>query len=392
MGAGSNVRMSNDFERMLQETLCDLADEGQPVNLAGQAIRRGKQAAIRQRIAVGALPLLVVAMIVMPFGLLDRLSGQHHPAPGGGWSGSAAPSPNSSITRSPISLDTDKPTVLSNKLIIGSFYVKDASSKVYNRNTKTYATVNFATAALAPKGTLVAVQDPDSQRVGVLDLATNQVKWMSSGLVAANHIMEWSEDAKYLLYTGMASSGSVSAMILDVSTMRATAVTGALECAERCAPHWMAGYRSIGFNQPTSNGLWHLECYGIDGTKQTGVSGLYGEVLSGSAWSPSGRYVVTAEQGSTAAWITDTQNIQRTARLEYSVTDRNIASKIYSQPNRTDSSAAANVYWITEDQLILVAPSSITRYSFDGSELELFPLTSSNLATQDRRIALTTQG
>lgn len=299
--------MSNDLESGLRAALADLTDGPPPPGLAAVAIRtarrqRRTRLAAAGLVAVAALAAAPVAWAVLP--AADNPPGTGTPA-GGPWP--AGP------------------------LVVTAYTDYRDTSLVLDYATGEYVEMPYRHVAPSPDGTRAVVRDGDGSwahplRVGVLDLATGEVRWID-GLTGGRGAA-WSPDGEEILVTETErSTGLQGFAIVDAETLEYRFV----DHGDVLAPDvnaagaryvWAPGGEGIVLATSVDTGTesapdvsWGVRFYDRSGELQRSLP-MPGPVESEAAFSPDGtRMAVRDPYVGGPVTVVDTQTGEVVARV-----------------------------------------------------------------------------
>ena len=375
--------MSDDFERLLKETLDDLAGTGRPVSLAEPALRQGRRIVARRRGFVAAVAVAAIAAVVVPFAVFNSLaSGEQQPFQSAG-----SQQPNNSSMESVEPLAHPTPTLMTqpvtlpgNWMLAAAGSSKGSGTMLWDRTRRKYRLVPYSGAVPAPVGTQVAIHRTVTGGVGIgiLDLRTDRVQWVA-GPVAESSRVEWSTDGSRLTYAGrVGTSDTVRVVVVSAENAAARTLSSGVPCAPLiCVPQWLPGDNEIGMSQVMADGTWRFRVLSsTDGRTDSELS-LPGAVLSARSWSLDRKYVVVREDGYGSASVVDAATGQVTKRLGDIGSDVQ-SMKQSGRPAMTPGIGfhTERLYWATADRLLSVENSAITQYSLTGYRLDIFPFPS----------------
>ena len=282
--------MTEHLDRLLRDTVTDLAAESEPRDLMPEVLARAKRIRRRQWSGYLAAALTVVLVLTVPY-----LSTRHdRSAP----TITVSPAPSASTAPPPENLD--RPVALPYGWVVtaaGQISVaQGGSSYVLDRTTHRYVRLDYPVAVPAPTGPLVAVASLNGEGVGLLDRRTGHVTWPQR--VAPNS-PEWSPDGTRLLvtidYRGFAT---IDAATAEVQTHL---VDGDHPCNDDCTFTWYPDGKQV-IRAETDTSVPHNEALPdvqrglrlFDAT--TGAPGellpVHGIVARAGNWSPDRRTVL----------------------------------------------------------------------------------------------------
>ncbi|HET6212331.1 MAG TPA: WD40 repeat domain-containing protein [Micromonosporaceae bacterium] len=334
--------MSTELDDAVRETLHELAAEVRPANLTAPALRRAGRIRIRRGALTAAAAVVATAAVATPYVLLhDR--GTHQVPP---------PSVNASVpTRSsppaPPSVQ-DGPV----RLVDGWLLVTGPNGAdelwLWDWVRGRFRSLPYNIAIPAPTGDLVMV-GTDDNRIGVLDLHTDKVRWLPRRGV--DGMVDWAADGRRFVYRAE-DDNLVLADAVALTTRNL-----------RWAPGGTVGASSVAFLPgdsevviPISNGH-QLQAYSVVDGHPTRILPLPVEDPRGHVWSPDGRYLVTRRPDGTLPG-------SNTVVME-AATGRVVAE--FS----TDDDRA--VFWIDDDRLLSIEHRTVRLLSIDGHTLGTYP-------------------
>jgi dipeptidyl aminopeptidase/acylaminoacyl peptidase len=227
--------MTGHLDRLLRDTVTDLAAESEPRDLMPEVLARARR--IRRRQWSGSVAAVVTAALLLA---VPYLTVRHHrdaPTVTVSPSSSPAPLPSPSPSVAPAPANLDQPVALPYGWVVTAASqtnsTQGGSSYVLDRTTRRYVRVDYPIAVPAPTGTLVAVASATDDAIGLLDRRTGRVAWP---LGAGPSSPEWSPDGGRLLvtldYRGFA--------VVDAATgaVHTHLVGDAHPCNDDCAFTW----------------------------------------------------------------------------------------------------------------------------------------------------------
>lgn len=342
-----------NLEDAVRTAVRDLAEEGRPVNLAAGALRRGRRLRLRRRALTGAAALVAVAALAVPY-LVARANPaapDHRPAAP---PSSARPVPpsGSPVPSAPPTLSG--PVALADGWILGSVPAPD-SVYVYDRSARLYRRLPYRFAAPAPTGNLVAVWERG--RIGVVDLATDAVRWVDRDDASILPPHPWSRDGARIAYTTGDSAemdGTTRIVVVEAATAQARTLPAKVRCGDGCFPTWLPDGR-VGMDLPGPSPRG-VQTYRADDGRDAGVVALPGWVGQGSPWSPDGgRVVLLMPDGSTSGPLP--------RALVEVASGRNLG------PVQT----RGDVYWTAPDRMLVVTSDGVAHVAADGTRLSFYP-------------------
>lgn len=224
--------MTEHLDRLLRDTVTDLAAESEPRDLMPQVLVRARRIRRRQWSGYLAAALTALLLLTVPY-----LSARDRAVPPVTVSPAPSMSPAPSVSTAPPSENLDRPVALPYGWVVTAASqtnpTQDGSSYVLDRATHRYVRVDYPVAVPAPSGTLVAVTSPTDGAIGLLDRRTGRVTWPVG---VGPSTPEWSPDGTRLLvtidYRGFA--------IIDAATaeVHTHLVGGAHPCNDDCTVTW----------------------------------------------------------------------------------------------------------------------------------------------------------
>jgi dipeptidyl aminopeptidase/acylaminoacyl peptidase len=224
--------MTDDLDRLLRDTVTDLAAESQPYDLMPGVRTRARRIRLVHRTGYLAAALTAALLLVVPYLSVRR----DHGLP------AVTVSPSSSSVRpspsvAPPPANLDGPVAVPYGWVVTAASQtspsQTGSSYVLDRATHRYVRLDYPMAWPAPTGPFVAVANLDGSGLGLLDRRTGQVKWPSR--IGPND-PEWSPDGSRLLVTidrrGFAVIDPVTAAV------QAHLLDGTYTCNDSCAFTW----------------------------------------------------------------------------------------------------------------------------------------------------------
>ncbi|GAA2619409.1 hypothetical protein GCM10010399_58060 [Dactylosporangium fulvum] len=300
-----------DLDRLVRDTLDDLAADARPAPLLAEAIRRAGQ--IRRRriaaTAAAAAVLVVLGVVALPFGA-DR---EDRPEPLRSVpSAPLSPSP----TASPFAVGHAPPSLLPPELpgqfTLTALPFHDDQTWVFDRSTGRYLTVPFAEVQPAPKGNLALSATGDG-RLLLLDLAEGVAVSLPSGPVGGD-IEPWSPDGRMLL-RAQQPTGLVRVEEVVGGTVLSRGVpydAAALGCERTgCRVTWARSPTELAVSviDPATGTQRALQLISVADGRPTRRLPVTGQVSGACSWSTDERYVLNERLTPTgsAGWvITDT--------------------------------------------------------------------------------------
>jgi hypothetical protein len=333
------------FEDAVRAAVGDLADEGRPVDLAGPALRQGQRMR-SQRTAFGSLAATLVAVLVLAAGLaLTRGAGGGTGPAAGRSTPSARPLPSDTMAG---------PVTLPGGWIVGSVPQDQERTWVYSRLQHRYRLLPYR-AAPAPAGNLVAIENDN--RLGLLDLATDSVRWVDDrgtyvwGRLAAS---SWSPDGTHLAYAYAEHPPDAAIsqiVVVDVATATARVLGQGAPCANTCHPTWVDD-DTVGLDLPAANPQG-VAAFSAGTGAARGTITLPGYTTPTRPWSADGRHV--------AVLVTPDA---LTGPLPLGIVDRTTGTLIATL---TD---IGNPYWATDDTLMVVTAGGVAVVGLDGRRVD----------------------
>jgi len=344
--------MSRDFDYELRATVNELATEARVVNLAEAAIRDGRHIVRRRRIVSAAATFAVLAVLVVPFAL-GKVHNSRLVQPG---AAPAATAPSASVTPA-LPAPTPSPAVpvesvpglvaLPDGMLYGSIPRTGGDTLVFNRSTGQYLRVPVARAVPSPVGTLAAFND--GKRIGLINLETG-VRHSVDGPVPDALAFDWAPDGTQLTYlTPGNKAGTVRVVILSVDKDYAGTIGQDIPCPGDCASAWLPNSTAIA----VSGYGGKLPIRLVDprtGSQRKGYEQVSGVLRNGHGVSADGALVVTEIGGESE--VTVVQTGETILRL---------------------TADAAQTYWASGHDLLVVRPDGVVLYSIAGESLASYP-------------------
>jgi hypothetical protein len=331
------------FEQAVRTAVRDLADEGRPVNLAVEALRRGRRLRARRRAVAGVAVFAAAAVLASP--LLN--GGGRAPRP----DHRPAASPPAPVIPAPATT-MPGPIQPADGWIIGSVPAEGGKGVwVYDRIAGVYRILPYAQAMPAPKGNLVAVSDGQGW-IGVADFVSNMVTWIEQ-TNSALPPQPWSPDGTRFVYTTdddpMDDEG-VRIVVVDAVAARARPMAGRVRCGDGCFPTWISSEKvGIDVSAKPPQGV---QSFAAGDGHSTGLVRLPGWVGQGSPWSPDGEHaVLLMDDGSS------------TGPLPRAVVEVATGRTVAAFPER------GNVYWTAPDRMLVVTDGGIASVYISGARV-----------------------
>jgi hypothetical protein len=342
--------MTQRFDHTIRATVNELADEGQPVNLASAAVLEGRRMIVRQRLLSAAAAVAVLAALAVPFAVLSNRDGPLQP-------GAAPPVQSSAPTRlasTPVTVPAPVPSpatigVGAVRLTDGWILAAASGTKgtwVYDVKQDRYQIVAFKYVRPSPLGGFAAVVD--GTRVGLLNVPANTVHWVAGPANVVGGV-DWSDDGTRLVYAASGDTPKTMRLaVIDIGTSKARVIGGSVPCGTDCAPVWLPGSREIALATPSPR--LGMQAYEATTGKPTRMLKLPGAVPARHSWSPSGRYVATRSDTGTSVVVAAS-----------------------GTPVLTLADSADGVYWVADNRLLTVRSDGFALYDLTGAMLSLFP-------------------
>lgn len=326
--------MTHDIDQALRDALADLADEGKPVNLAGPAIRLGERRRLRNRIGITAAGFAAVA----------ALTAATLP-----WHGSGASTLPVATTSTPAATKgpTQLPSMRTGPIRLTDGWLLGGGSSTsgtwyLDRVKAQYRQSSYYTVP-APVGNLVAVNDRERARMGVLDTGNgggNHVQWLGEK-DDGSMVPEWSSDGTALLYPG--TQHTVIARESGLTFTKGPACTR--------APRWLPG--DIEVACPTAGGLQVFSATTGAPTRTLQLSLPAGAELGPAhTWSPDGGRLVIVGSNDRGEQVPVIWDIATGATVPL-------------------TSAAGNdartAYWVDDNQVLVIGHFEIVLFRSDGT-------------------------
>ncbi|MFC0507208.1 TolB family protein [Micromonospora costi] len=368
--------MSRDLEDAVRTAVRDLAGEARlPLDLAGEASRRGRRLRRRRRAAASAGAFAAVLVLAVPYLWLrpDPPAGDGaawQPAPEASATAttpgtpeatpvpSTGPTPGKDWIRRPLTLPGG--WVLTGA---GSTGAPATTGWALDRDAGRYVAVDRYEVLLAPpRGDVAAVVDYErTGEIGLLDLRTKAVHWVPTG----PHIMtpQWSPDGRRLALTLMdKATGGLALGVLTVGGGYRTypVDTKRYLCTDRCSFTWSRDGRNVVLQQtdpdaPRSESAPHVrrgvQLFSPDDGRATRFVPVPGDPAGPWSWSPDGRLVVIKGPDG--------------PRIAEAATGRIVAT-----------APGEDAAWVTGDRLLYrdVPANALVLVDVDGRELARQPL------------------
>ncbi len=346
--------MTEDLDRLVRDTVVELAAEAQPRDLLASVQARARRIRVVRGIGYLCAALVAAVSLAVPFLAVHR----DRALPPATVDPTGTPSPSHRPTIVPVA-DLGAPVVLPRGWVVTAAVQAGpdtGDSYVLDRATHRYLRVGYPTAWPAPTGSLVAVTRPDGTGLGLLDLATAAVRWVLQQ-PATNP--QWSPDGNRLLVTLSPDAFAV----VDPGTGRVSTHTidrSAYRCDDACGFSWYPDSRQVVLAL-TDTSVPHRDAWpdvqrGLQlFDAATGAPGallpVHGTVAHAGDWSPDRRTVLvtgTAADGTggrhaeyqlvdtatgqvrgpypaqpaSSWWVDDQQLLSIPARLRVCATDR----------------------------------------------------------------------
>jgi hypothetical protein len=346
------VNPNADLDRLVRQTLNDLAVEARPAPLLAAATRRARQMQ-RRRVAVtaaAAAALAVLAIVVSPLNP-DRENRPAPPPPP-----PASPSPAASpLTLAPVA-DAPRPPELPGQFTVMAVPAPGASMWLFDRVTDAYVAVPYADVLPAPKGDLVLAETRDGGSV-LLDLGDRSVVGLPPKLVDVGPDV-WSPDATMLL-PPQPASGRIT--VYEIGNGNAILERGvpldsaALGCDRAtCRVTWARSGTELAVQvmDPATATQRSLQLISLADGRPTRRLPVTGEVDGACSWSTDQRYVVNhriASTGSAGWFITNTT----TGATAGTLTDETL-------PN------PSTLCWVSPTELLVATPGEVLVLGPDG--------------------------
>ena len=228
------------------------------------------------------------------------------------------------------------------------------SSMVYDRERQRYRRIPYP-AVPSPTGSEAAVLDEASARIGVMDVASGAVRWLSLGKPRLG-VPQWSPDGTKLLVTlGDKAKGGFDFTLIDPRslTVRTNWVSSEQYDLNRPLFTWhdnthvvASVARRTGAGEAGPDLADHLQEFGLDG-KPTRTLPVAGYVDAATNWSPDGRYVF-AYQGYT---------LDGTPGRQYQLIDTTSGRVVAVLKGSTPGTAPV-AWWVGSGQLIVRSDQS----------------------------------
>ncbi|MEV4759676.1 hypothetical protein AB0J86_31900 [Micromonospora sp. NPDC049559] len=351
----------------LEQALRHLGEDLPYTNLAQGALRQSRRMRLRRNVLGGVGAVVALAAIAVPFGFVDRSAPAPAAGPGAsaGTPSSATPSTGASVGPSLAATPfAPKPAPPGSVALPGGVYVASASnesgSKIYDPRQHGYRSSGHPQAWASPDGKLAVVADRN-HRLGILDPATNAVRWIAGSKLDIGR-PQWSGDGRQVVFAGPGrDQGTLGIVVVDVATAKARTIQPAVPCVELCQPSWLPGDTEVGLPQ-VSQPRAVLQAYAVADGRARAVP-LPGAVQTGDAWSPDGRYVVAeiSDDGDFGIGIVERATGTVTARLDL---------------GQGEQVQARDVVWATADRIVGATARELVVYSAEGKELDRIPLPS----------------
>jgi hypothetical protein len=337
--------VTTEFDAEVRTALHELADEAKPVYLTRRALRGAGWIRARRNVLSAVAAISAVGVVATPYLVLrDRHPWDNAgPVPAATSPSSAAPTPV--LTPPP---RRDPPSVTEPAVAMpGGWYLSGGSTDkgvvIWDRVRQRYRTLEFERALPAPVGELVAVQN--QRRIGVLNLRTDTVRWLTTGRDINGG--DWTADGRRLTY-GVGITEGLEIMVADAVRGSARKLFQ-VECIEGCSPVWLSGDAEIAMPLPGASA--QMQAYSATNGHPTRKLPWW--VGPRQAWSPDGAHVVVGGQSGSAGVVIEVATGKRVAEL--TVVDY-----------RT-------VYWVDEERLLAIERGGVAVLRLNGTRQDFFP-------------------
>ncbi|SNT37176.1 hypothetical protein SAMN05421812_10587 [Asanoa hainanensis] len=341
-------------EERVAEALRHLGEDLRYRNPAAAALRQARRMRVRRNVVGGTGAALAMAAVIAPFAYGGSGGQPATPValptatPSGATTGSPTPAPS---TPPPAA----KPAPRGAVALPGGVYVASASnesgSRIYDPRTHKYRSSGFPKAWASPNGKLAVVAD-DNERLGILDVRSDDVRWISGARLEIGS-PQWSRDSKQIAFAAPGpSQGTLNIVVADAATAKAKTVKRSVPCVELCQPTWLPGDWEVELpdvEEPTTG----MIAYSVDDGRARREP-FPGAVQSSAAWSPDGRFVV--------AETVDERGFAAVAIVEPAK-----GATVVDLPRTPgDGIEARSFVWATADRLVAVANTELVVYSTEG--------------------------
>lgn len=379
--------MNDDFDRMLRETLDDLAGEGRPVNLAAQAVRGGNRIIARRRGLAVVMGMAAIVAAVVPFALFSPAAGERQQpigadSPVGVTRGSATESTEPLVH--PTLSFADQLVALPGNWMVAATAAK-GETMVWDRIRQRYRLIPYAGATPAPTGNQVAVRHNSgsgsdfgsSSGIGILDLSTDKVQWVL-GPPPVTSRLEWSDDGTRLTYASRGQSAdTIRAVVVNAATAAVRTLPTSVGCAGAvCTTQWLPGGQDIGINAVGPGSTWQFLVFSVADGRFVRQMSMPGPAASAHSWSPDGKFVVIPGGSNFSVSVAEVTTGQIVTRLGNTDIDPSTMKPSPKGSAGIRLLLPEQFYWATDDRLLCVDGSAITQYSRDGYRLDVYPLPS----------------
>jgi predicted transcriptional regulator len=291
------------LEDALRQALDELAAEARPARLAEGALRRAQRRRLRR------ITLTAVAAVVATFGVVlptvEILRGDAAPAPV--TPPPATAPPTVAVTPTPPAVTFAGGAItLPGGWMLGAAPGAEGGFWIWDRTRATYRQVPYQRVYPAPVGPYAVVVDRIDERVGVLHIGTDEVRWLAGRRLW--HGPEWSADGTRFLMTDQTAGSNV--YVVEARTTSARSLHGVPALGDDLVPaFWMPGDRQVAAYIDGTN--WQVRS-AATGAPVRVLENLRG-VTARTAFSPDGRYAVCGDDdGRTVLRVVATGEVRAT--------------------------------------------------------------------------------
>jgi hypothetical protein len=238
--------VSVDFDRLLRDTVHELAAQGRPVDLTAAALRTARR--IRTRRIVSAVASVLMVLVGVGVAVI-RVGGTDRSLPPAGLS--PAPSVSASAVATPSPAPTESlPPGSAPFSLPGGWLVRAAAAAlgaiVFDDQLGRYrlAKVNGARVSPSPNGQFVAFVESNTQDVVVRRVADDsEVARRNESFTDASAYPVWSPDSSRVAYvTDSAQGDRLVIVAVDGTEVRSD---GSVPCSGGCTVKWLESGRGL---------------------------------------------------------------------------------------------------------------------------------------------------